>query len=62
MNLARITQGLRCKLWAECAAYVTDIKNVIVNKENKMSFFEKFYGKALHFTSNIRVFGEMGIV
>ena len=62
LNLVRIPQGLRRELWAKCAAHVTDIKNFIVNKENKMSLFQKFYGKAPRFTSNIRVFGKMGIV
>ena len=62
LNLARITQGLRCKLWAERATHIMDIKSVIMNKSNEMISFEKIYGKAPRFTSNIRVFGKMGLV
>ena len=62
LNLARITKGLRCKLWAECATHVMDIENIIVKKANKKSLFEKFYGNVLRITLNIRIFGKMGII
>ena len=62
LNLTKITPGLCCKLWAECAVHVTDIENIIVYKINKMSLLKKFYGKAPHFTLNIVFFGETGIV
>ena len=62
LNLERITPGICCKLWAEYAAHVTDIENLNVNKSYEMSLFKKLYGKAPRFTSNIRVFGKMGIV
>ena len=41
LNLARITKGLCCKLWAKCAAHVTSMENVIVKKANDSSLFEK---------------------
>ena len=47
-------------MWAKCVAHVTDMENVIVRKINHSSSFEKFYGKAPHFTS--RIFGKMGII
>ena len=62
LNSARITKGLRCKLWAECASHVTDIENIIVKKADEKSAFEKFYGTTPRYAKDIRVFGEMGIV
>ena len=40
---------------------MTNIKNIIVNKADKPSAYEKFYGKTPRFTNNIQFFGEMGI-
>ena len=62
LNLERITKGLQHKLWAKCAAHVTDMENVIVRKPNDSSLFEKFCGKAPRFVYNIRTFCNMGIV
>ena len=41
---------------------MTNIENIIVDKSNELSAYEKFYGKTPRFTNNIRIFGEMGIV
>ena len=62
LNLARITNGLRCKLWAKCASHVSDIKNIIVKKADKQSSFEKFYSKTPRYAKSVRVFGKMGLV
>ena len=45
LNSTRITQGLCCKLWAECAAHVTNMENVIVRKANESSLYENSMGK-----------------
>ena len=39
LNVVRIVQGLHHKLWAECAAHVTNMENTIVSKAKKSSLF-----------------------
>ena len=49
-------------LWAECAATVTKLDNILVKAGNKKSPYEKFYGKPNKFEEHLKIFGEIGIM
>jgi hypothetical protein len=62
LNWARLTAHLRTRLWAQCAAVVTKLENIIVKEHNDVSSHEKFYGVTPTLINHLRTFGEIAIV
>ena len=62
LNGAGIFDFLRKKLWAECARTSTILHNVITASNNTKSPYEQFYGHKCKIISELRVFGEIGVV
>jgi hypothetical protein len=60
LNQSGMTQELRDKLRAECAANTNKLCNVISGNDG-LSPCEKFYGKAASYWRILRVFREVGI-
>ena len=62
LNWARLTKDLRGKMWAETANTATDHEAMIVYPKERMSSFEKFFGKEAPYARCLRTFGEMAII
>ena len=62
LNWAKLTKHLRNSLWAQCANTASALENVISKHSNEQSAAQKFYGKNPSWTTNLRIFGEIGIV
>ena len=62
MNGAGIHGYLRKKLWEECAQTCTLLQNILVVKNDQKSPFEKFFNSKSKIITELRIFGEMGVV
>ena len=62
MKSAGITGNLKYKIWAECVKTATDLDGILVESASQKSRVEQFIGKKPRFVSNLRSFGEVGIV
>jgi hypothetical protein len=63
LNWARLTAHLRARIvWAQCAAVITKLENIIVKENNDGSSHEKFYEVTPTLINHLRTFGEIAIV
>ena len=62
MNYAGIVPEKRDKIWTEVAATATKLENILVDKKDEKSAYEKVYGKLPDYAKHLRTFGEVGIV
>ena len=62
LNAAYLTQKLRNKLWGEAVMTVTDIENLLVSRGHTEPSYREFFEKDVPSASNMRQFGEMGII
>ena len=61
---AGLPSGLRTKLWAECANYVTRLENITVSirRDGKFVPYHRMWGTNITGLEHMRIFGEIGIV
>jgi len=62
LNGAKLPQGIRDGLWAECAATATHMENLIVTPNKPQPAHQHFFGEESKFAKELRVFGEVAIV
>ena len=62
LNGAQLEEKLRHSLWAECANTATDLINMMVTDGDKLTPYEKLYGKKPKHANCLRTFGEVAIV
>jgi CRISPR/Cas system CMR-associated protein Cmr5 small subunit len=62
LNWGKFPQHLRNGLWAQCANTVSKLENILTTHVNNPSASEKIYGNNPRWISNLRIFGEIGIV
>ena len=61
LNSNRIKGNFRQLLWAEMANFENDTENIMVNRDNKACWYERFYGKMLSYSNHLQAFGQIGI-
>jgi hypothetical protein len=62
LNNARLEEGLRSGVWAECARTTTFLSNVTALKSRAMCPFQLMFGSKPKLPSSWKIFGEMGVV
>jgi hypothetical protein len=62
LNSCSLPQSLREQLWAHCGHMATLLDKILVDKPDEKSPYEKWYDKIPSWISNLRTFGEIGIV
>jgi hypothetical protein len=62
LNNARLEEGLRSGVWAECARTTTFLSNVTALKSRAMCPFQLMFGSKPKLPSSLKIFGEMGVV
>ena len=62
LNACHLPIYLRQQLWAHCAHLATLLEIILVNNPDDKSPYELWYDKKPSWTSNLRTFGEIGII
>jgi Zinc knuckle len=62
LNGAKVTPGLRQRIWSEAASTATEVENVLITTSKSKPSYELFYGKPYPNLDTMRTFGELAIV
>ena len=62
LNGAGLKDELRTKIWAECAMTTTYLSNIIATKSESKCPYELLFGCKPRLNSNLKAFGEIGVV
>lgn len=62
LNAAGLPKYMREGVWTECANTATKLDNILVNGTGGVTPYMQLYGKSPGYETNLRKFGEIGIV